>query len=237
MTTLQIKENFMQNIDFWNEIGSKKDFEDPLNLDRLKPFINKNSKIVEYGCGYGRLMKSLKDEGYPLLTGYDISHKMLERGKKENPNLDLRLLEDNYSFSIPEEDSSTDLVILSTILCCVPCRQEQKELVNEIHRILKPKGIVYLSDFLISDEPYYQSKYLQGLKDFEEMGIYTTAEGLTVRHHTTFWITKLFRNFDIQWLEQFDLKTMNNHPARVICSIAQKKVLPNNKKFNPFFLC
>jgi hypothetical protein len=44
----------MQAQQYWSEIGSKKDFEDPLYLERLSSFLTKESKILEYGCGYGR---------------------------------------------------------------------------------------------------------------------------------------------------------------------------------------
>ena len=72
---------------FWNEVGSKKNFEDPLFFEKLKPFVSKSSKIIEYGCGYGRLLKILKDQGYENLSGYDFAPRMIERGKKVNPDL------------------------------------------------------------------------------------------------------------------------------------------------------
>lgn len=80
---------------YWEEVGSKKDFEDPLYLERLSSFITKESKILEYGCGYGRLMQILNKNGYYNLVGYDFAQSMIERGKDVHPNLDLRLLDGN----------------------------------------------------------------------------------------------------------------------------------------------
>ena len=195
---------------FWNEIGSLKDFEDPLYLEKLRPFIHSNSKIVEYGCGYGRLLNLLDLEGFKNLLGFDFAPNMIARGKNSYPHLELLHAE---SGKVPIENSSSDVVILSTILCCMVEKKQQTELIEEVLRILKPKGVLYLSDFLLSDHPRYADKYLEG--------IYTTSEGITVRHHSTRWIMQLLEKFNIQWFEQFDFKTMNNNFARTFHCIAQ----------------
>lgn len=39
--------------EYWNKIGSKKVFEDPVYLEKLTKFLRPTSQIVEYGCGYG----------------------------------------------------------------------------------------------------------------------------------------------------------------------------------------
>ena len=78
---------------YWNDIGAKKVFEDPLYIDKLSPFVPQTSQIVEYGCGYGRMMRILKSAGYDNLIGFDFASNMVKRGLRENPDLDLRLLE------------------------------------------------------------------------------------------------------------------------------------------------
>ncbi|MBX7066646.1 MAG: class I SAM-dependent methyltransferase [Parachlamydiales bacterium] len=205
--------------DYYNQIGAKKDFEDPLYLEKIAPHISKDAKIVEYGCGYGRLLRLLKKSGYTHLVGFDFSKSMIDRGRRENPDIDLSVTENR---KIPLKSESTDMVLISTILTSMIHKDDQKALIAEILRILKPGGILYLSDFLICDHPRYQEKYIQGQKQFGEWGIYTTSENLTVRHHTSRWILDLLSPFDLQWFEQFDFKTMNNNPARTIHCIGKK---------------
>ena len=206
--------------EYWNTIGSKKNFADPIYTGKLAPFLTKDSKILEFGCGYGRLMQLLYTQGFHNLTGVDFAPNMITRGKELFPHLDMRLLE--IEGNIPFDDRSLDGIVLSTVLCCIPNKLEQAHLIHEIFRALKPKGILYLSDFLITDHPRYQPKYTQGLQKWGEWGIYTTHENLTVRHHTTNYIMELLNRFDIQWFEQFDFKTMNNNPIRTFHTIAQK---------------
>lgn len=212
---------------YWNEVGSKKDFEDPLYLERLSSFLTKESKILEYGCGYGRLMQILNKNGYHNLVGFDFAESMIERGKDVYPNLDLRLLEEPGK--IPCENESVDAVIMSTVLCCMIDSNEQEKLVEEIWRVLKNKGVLYLSDFLICDDERYKEKYSEGFQSFGTWGIYTTSENLTVRHLTTQNILELLKNFDIQWFEQFDFKTMNQNPARTFHCIGVKHLRKNFK--------
>jgi len=206
--------------EYWNEVGSKKDFEDPVYLDKLSKFLSLSSQIVEYGCGYGRMMKILKSGGYEHLLGFDFALNMVKRGRKENPDLDLRLLEKQGA--IPVRDESVDGVVMSTVLCCMIDPKESTQLMAEIHRILKKKGILYITDFLLCEHPKYQEKYAQGDKKFGIWGVYTTNENLTVRHYTTRIIMDLLSAFDIQWFEQFDFKTMNQNPARTFHCIARK---------------
>lgn len=205
---------------YWNEIGSKKLFEDPLYLEKLVSFLSPEAQILEYGCGYGRMMRILKDAGFHNLVGYDFAPNMISRGKKENPNLDLRLLEKNGV--IPRENESFDAVVMSTVLCCMIVPSEPVKLLHEIGRVLKKGGILYITDFLICNHPRYDERYEEGRKIFGEWGIYTTNENLIVRHYTTKAILDLLANFDIQWYEQFNFKTMNQNPARTFHCIAVK---------------
>lgn len=210
----------MQSQIYWNEIGSKKDFEDPLFIDKLTPYIYKSSLIVEYGCGYGRMLRFLKERGYKYLKGYDFALNMILRGEQENPDLDLRLLNDPGK--IPHNDSSVDAVILSTILCCLIDPEEQNKLLEEILRILKFNGIIYITDFLLSNDELSIEKYHHGKEQFNEWGVYQTSEGLLVKHYSTDQIMNLLHKFDILWFEQFNFKTMNQNPARTFHCIARK---------------
>lgn len=214
------EEMTIQAQEYWNKIGSKKEFEDPLYLDRLSPFITKQSIILEYGCGYGRLMNLLEKNGYENLIGFDFAPNMIARGKNTHPSLDLRLLDEPNLIPCPDE--SIDVVIMSTVLCCMIHSKEHVELIGEIFRVLRNGGVFYLSDFLICQNEKYLNKYLEGFQSYGIHGVYTSNENLTVRHLTSQYVFDLLRNFDVQWFEQFDFKTMNNNPARTFHCIGKK---------------
>jgi len=205
---------------YWETIGFQKDFEDPFPLEKLKTFLPQDTLVVEYGCGYGRVLKQMQEAGYTNLLGFDYSSKMVERGKKLCPTLDLRHIP--KSGHIPLPDQKADFLIASTILCCLPGKQALASLFQEFHRVLKKGGTLYLFDFLLSNHPSSLKKYEQGLSDHGEWGVYTTTEGLTVRHFQTATLMQLLADFDVQWFEQLDFKTMNNNPARVFQCFANR---------------
>ena len=75
----------MKAQEYWNEIGSQKVFEDPLYIDKLSTFLSLDARIVEYGCGYGRMLRILKSGGFEHLTGFDFAPNMIERGHTRKP--------------------------------------------------------------------------------------------------------------------------------------------------------
>ncbi len=46
---------------YWNKVAYTKTFTHPVNLTLLSQLIKKDEKIVDYGCGYGRIVKQLTD--------------------------------------------------------------------------------------------------------------------------------------------------------------------------------
>ena len=206
--------------EYWNEVGVNKNFEDPVYVDKLVPFLFPNAQIIEYGCGYGRMMNILKSKGYKNLVGFDFAEGMIARGKKENPDLDLRLVK--KSGVIPSDNESADAVMMSTVLCCMINAEEKKLLIEEILRILRQDGVLYITDFLLCEHPSYEEKYAQGMREFGKWGTYRTSEDLAVCHYSSQEVLNLLSPLDIQWFEQFDFKTMNQNPARTFHCIAKK---------------
>jgi SAM-dependent methyltransferase len=58
-------------IDYWNRIGPTKPFAHPVNLEQLSRWTGLTSRILDYGCGYGRVLGILRSNGYGNLIGVD----------------------------------------------------------------------------------------------------------------------------------------------------------------------
>lgn len=209
------------SLEFWNEIGPQKNFSDPFFIDKLLPCLSKEKLIVEYGCGYGRILNLLRGQGFEKLYGFDFAPKMIERGQKMYPDLDLQVIE--QSGKIPLSEQTANIVILSTVLCCNPLRSDQEKIINEIQRVLVKGGVLYLYDFLITQSERYLPLYSEWAQFGEEdYGIYKNSQNVFFRHHSIQWIFDLLKKFDILWLEQMNHITMNSNPVRTCHLIAQK---------------
>jgi SAM-dependent methyltransferase len=68
------------------------DFNDDLNL--YSSFCEKDDKILEVGCGTGRVIKYLLDKGLNNITGVDTSEEMLDVARKKlNKYLEYNMLD------------------------------------------------------------------------------------------------------------------------------------------------
>jgi ubiquinone/menaquinone biosynthesis C-methylase UbiE len=205
---------------FWSEVGSTKEFTDPFYFERFLPGLNTDSLIVEYGCGYGRVLNLLHSKGHTHSIGFDFAPKMIERGKTLFPFLDLRLLE--KPLKLPLADQSVDGVILSTVMTCIPESTDLELLFKDMYRALKPGGKIYISDFLITENEKYMPLYQEYKSEFSSYGTFITREGATVRHFDSGWIRGLVSAFDLEWYEEVDFVTMNLNPVRTFHLTAKK---------------
>lgn len=97
-----------------------------------------NWKVVDYGCGVGRLLRPLAGT-FGELHGVDISDEMVRIGRTQLadlPNVSLHVLDDER---LPFSDHSFDLAYSVHVFQHMP-KEAFRTLVPEIARILKPGG-------------------------------------------------------------------------------------------------
>ena len=61
----------MDQIKYWNSVADTKEFTTPFQFDELPNYIDKHAVILDVGCGYGRTLNELKNQGYENLLGID----------------------------------------------------------------------------------------------------------------------------------------------------------------------
>jgi len=195
-------------IKYWNKVAKKKDFTTSLDLTIFSKLINKNSLLVDYGCGYGRTLNELYSHGYKNLIGFDYAYEMIERGKVEYPYLDLRVSKDN---KIDCPSNSVDILFLFAVLTCIISDDAQKELIKEIKRILKPNGFIYINDFLINSDERNKKRYEKYGEKYNKYGVFELPEGAILRHHKKSWIMELTKEFDEFFYKKNTFQTMNGN--------------------------
>ncbi len=96
--------------------------------------LEKNDKILDYGCALGGLLNALKEKGYENLTGTDISFWAIESGKQKY-NLNLQ----HYNRNLLTEN--WDVIILLDVLEHVNT-EELDKIILLLSRIEIAKGII-----------------------------------------------------------------------------------------------
>lgn len=189
----------------------EKEFTHPINLPLLQAHLPFNSKILDYGCGYGRVCRALTDAGYGNVTGVDSSSAMIERGREQYPTLSLEVLP---ASGMIYPSQSFDAILLFSVLTCIPTDAGQQTLLKNLRQILRPEGLIYISDLVLQDDERNQERYQHNQKEFGTYGVFRLPEGTIVRHLSTEWIEHLTSHFDMLDMKYIEVVTMNGNKAK-----------------------
>ncbi|SQB93225.1 class I SAM-dependent methyltransferase [Clostridium tetanomorphum] len=204
---MNLKENQKE---YWNKVATDKQFTTPFQIELFSKFVHKEDRILDVGCGYGRTLNELYSQGFKNLFGIDFSDKMIERGKEQFPWLNLNVKEDK---KIPYEDNSFDSIILFAVLTCIVDDEDQISIMNEIKRVLKPNGILYINDFLLNTDERNIKRYKMYEDKYNKYGVFELPEGAVLRHHHLNWIESITSDFDNIKLEKVTYTTMNGNKS------------------------
>lgn len=205
---------------YWDRVATQKTFTHPLQIDTFRERIPPESRILDYGCGYGRMSTYLMENGYNDITGIDISPAMIERGLSLYPGLNLQPLEKG---ALPFAGNQFDACILLAVLTCIPTDGGQQDLIDELCRVLRPKGIVYLSDYPLQQDPRNRERYRNFEDEFGKRGVFRLSDGGVVRHHEMAWIYDLLADFEILKEQTLAVRTMNGNLSSIFQIMAEKR--------------
>ncbi len=96
-------------------------------------------RVLDLGCGEGAFSARLLEAGSEVV-GVDVAQEPLRRARLRHPQLDLRLLESDSSWGLP--DSSFDLVWAGEVIEHV---SDLAGWLSELRRVLRSGGVLALS--------------------------------------------------------------------------------------------
>lgn len=206
--------------DCWDELAGKKDFPTPFQMGEFEKQVDSEMNILDVGCGYGRTLNELYNNGFRNLTGVDFSSKMIKRGLRSNPSLEL--IKSNGD-ELPFKDETFDAVLLIGVLTSNYSTDNQENLIKEISRVLRNQGVLYISDFLLNDDSRNLQRYQKYKDKYGIYGVFKLPEGLVLRHHTKKHILRLTREYEKILFEKTVYKTMNSNISNGFYYIGKKK--------------
>mgnify|MGYP001420553231 CR=1 FL=1 len=151
------------------------------------------TEILDIGCGYGRDAKYLAYKGYKV-QGIDPSGNAITMAMKNFPVGDFKF----GSFSkIPYRGNSFDCV-MSHLTYHMLKENERKKALQEVNRVLKPKGLLVFTVLSFHDPISIKER-----KEHPEYGEYNEAFDRKM-------IEKEFKEFNVSKIEELDVTHM--HP-------------------------
>lgn len=208
-------------LEYWNGVGSTKTFTHPL-LPEWMERTDRDARVLDYGCGYGRVVAELTDRGFTDVTGVDPSPALVDRGRVLRPDLRLESIVSPPVTHYPAE--SFDLILLFAVLCCVPDDAAQSALVAELDRLLAPGGVLYVSDVVLQSDERNRSRYDEHARRSEApYGVFTTDDGATFRHHDIDVLRSRLAGFDSLEQRRLEVGTLNGHRAEAVQFLVRKR--------------
>ncbi|OGS45232.1 MAG: hypothetical protein A2539_10400 [Elusimicrobia bacterium RIFOXYD2_FULL_34_15] len=110
-----------------------------INYNRFLPS-DKNAKILDIGCGHGRLLYYLKSRGYHNIHGIDISSQQIKAAIQNG--FDSVECASAFDF-LNNKREEYDAIIMIDILEHIE-KSEELQLLNKVHNALKINGRVIL---------------------------------------------------------------------------------------------
>ena len=140
----------------------------------LKP--SPDTTVLDVGCGWGRGAAWLYIQGYSVIAS-DINASEVENAKTRFAKIIKEVDKNTATFSVDDAskkidlpDISVDGVTVNGVLLAFTTPEQRKGFMNEIHRVLKPGGVVYLAEFSQNPHPEYKVNYDRHALITEEYG-------------------------------------------------------------------
>ena len=152
----EISENIIkQTKNFYDLISNDFDRTRSFNWQEVKPFIDRfikpGDKILDLGCGNGRMFDLLKEKRI-IYTGVDNSEKLIEIAKQKFINSGAEFLVSNV-LKLPFSESSFDSIVSLAVFHHIPSEQFRQDFFQEIKRVLKNNGFLILTTWNLWQNP------------------------------------------------------------------------------------
>lgn len=208
---------------YWETAGATMTFRHPLDHGLLERYVPRDARILDYGCGYGRLTAQLDELGYVDVQGVDPSAAMIERGLREHPGLKLTR---QTALPLPLAQDSFDAALLFVVLGVVPGDADQNALVAELARLIRPGGVLYLSDVPLQDDERHLRRYEEAVASapYRAYGTFSTPDGGLFRHHRPEQLRALLHGngFVVEEERTGAAATLHGHTARNVQVVAHR---------------
>lgn len=107
-------------------------------------YFNNNVKGLDMGCGTGHYLNRMQKSGF-IMSGFDSSKGMVKQSKINNKSIQNQIKTGSI-VKIPFNKNKFDFAYCINVLHHLPSLDKQKQALQDIARILRPGGILFIHD-------------------------------------------------------------------------------------------
>lgn len=128
------------------------------DLKPLTRFVNAGDKILDLGCGNGRLLGFFKNKDVEYI-GIDNSDKIIEIARTKYPGVKFQIAS---ALNLPFEDDYFDKIFSIAVFHHIPSKKFRIKFLQQAKRVLKPNGLLILFVWNLQQKRFwkYHLKYL-----------------------------------------------------------------------------
>jgi len=148
----QILEQVRKSYDSIADHFSQTRYRDWPEFSFFKQYSKSGDKVLDAGCGNGRLYASLKEMQVDY-TGIDLSPQLIKKAKSKYPQAKFSVADVlNLPFTAEEFGS----VISVATLHHIPSSEFQDQVIKQFYRVIKPGGYLMLTVWNLKQENFQQ---------------------------------------------------------------------------------
>jgi alkylated DNA repair protein alkB family protein 8 len=122
------------------------------DFEFIADYVEDGDKILDYGCGNGRLLEILGDKNIEY-TGVDASQKLIDLAKKKYPQFSQNFHKISSSNSLPLQDNYFNKIISIAVFHHFP-EKYAEEMAKELFRIMKTQGKIIVTVWNLEQERF-----------------------------------------------------------------------------------
>lgn len=127
------------------------------DLEFIKNYAKNDDKILDYGCGNGRLLELIGDKNIEY-RGVDISQKLIDTASQKYENNRRKFQKISGFDTLPFPDNYFNIVYSIAVFQHIPSGKLRLKIAKELYRVLMPDGIIIVTVWNL-----WQMKYLKNV--------------------------------------------------------------------------